>query len=413
MADVAVENGPGWVCGAAERRLADVLLPVLIADGDDKDLSQTERDESDRAVLLEQTEEGSPCILTLRCSPAPSAPPAAISSLLVVSEARTMEVYNHTGDYCGTGRGEREEAQTDSADRGPFYRKQLVLDPPSSCCEVKLLSLGGRSSVLVCRIVLGLRPPRPGPAPGPGPGPGIDLQRVQSLVEEMGSSLSPGAQSLMDMVQFQQQNQAGALSGFLPLLMGGGASSVLSRAADRNGPQPAQLRPPASARPPQNGAPRSDGSGSDSSPPGPKLTGLDTEKTVNSGRSGPVSHAQLAQMMSHFLNGQGRGQALSPAPELLPMLQSVCGQVTQLRLDDAEERSRSNGAWELDSAMERRLEQMERRLKEHIDRRLDALEQKLETALLSALSQGAAPGLTGGASEPPPPHTAQTPPVPQ
>ncbi|XP_078146900.1 ATPase PAAT [Centroberyx gerrardi] len=409
MVDIAVENGPGWVCGAAERRLADVLLPVHIADGDDKDLSRTERDESDRAVLLEQTEEGSPCILTLRCSPAPSdppAPPAAISSLLVVSEARTMEVYNQTGDYCGTGRGEREEAQTDSADRGPFYRKQLILDPPSSCCEVKLLSLGGRSSVLVCRIVLGLRPPCPGPAPGPG----IDLQRVQSLVEEMGSSLSPGAQSLMDMVQFQQQNQAGALSGFLPLLMGGGASSVLSRAADRNGPRPAQLRPPAAARPAQDGALRSDESGADSSPPGPKLTGLDTEKTVNSERSGPVSHAQLAQMMSHFLNGQGRGQALSPAPELLPMLQSVCGQVTQLRLDDAEERSRSNGAWELDSAMERRLEQMEQRLKEHIDRRLDALEQKLETALLSALGQGAAPGLTGGASEPP--RTAQTP-VPQ
>lgn len=44
---------------------------------------------------------------------------------------------------------------------------------------------------------------------------------------------------------------------------------------------------------------------------------------------------------------------------------------------------------ELDSAMERRLEEMERRLKEHVDRRLDALEQKLEKALLSALNQGA------------------------
>lgn len=42
---------------------------------------------------------------------------------------------------------------------------------------------------------------------------------------------------------------------------------------------------------------------------------------------------------------------------------------------------------ELDSAMERRLEEMERRLKEHVDRRLDALEQKLEKALLSALPQ--------------------------
>lgn len=41
--------------------------------------------------------------------------------------------------------------------------------------------------------------------PGPARGPGIDLQQVQSLVEEMGTSLSPGAQDLMDMVQFQQR----------------------------------------------------------------------------------------------------------------------------------------------------------------------------------------------------------------
>lgn len=42
---------------------------------------------------------------------------------------------------------------------------------------------------------------------------------------------------------------------------------------------------------------------------------------------------------------------------------------------------------ELDSTMERRLEEMERRLKEHVDRRLDALEQKLERTLLRVLPQ--------------------------
>lgn len=41
--------------------------------------------------------------------------------------------------------------------------------------------------------------------PGPALGPGIDMKQVQSLVNEMGTSLSPGAQNLMDMVQFQQQ----------------------------------------------------------------------------------------------------------------------------------------------------------------------------------------------------------------
>lgn len=58
-------------------------------------------------VLLEQQEDGDPCVLTLSCGPQP---PALISSLLVVSEARTMEVYAQTGDYCGTCRGERDHA---------------------------------------------------------------------------------------------------------------------------------------------------------------------------------------------------------------------------------------------------------------------------------------------------------------
>lgn len=55
-------------------------------------------------VLLERTEEGSTCILALCCSPSSN---AAISRLLVVSEARNMEIYNQSGEYCGTARGER------------------------------------------------------------------------------------------------------------------------------------------------------------------------------------------------------------------------------------------------------------------------------------------------------------------
>lgn len=65
---------------------------------------------------------------------------------------------------------------------------------------------------------------------------------------------------------------------------------------------------------------------------------------------GSVSHAQLVEMMSHFLKGQGHGPALSSDPELLPILQSVCGQVTQLRLDNAavgveKEKLMRNGTW--------------------------------------------------------------------
>lgn len=45
----------------------------------------------------------------------------------------------------------------------------------------------------------------PGAEFRPGPGTGIDLHRVQAMMQEMGTTLSPGAQNLMEMVQFQQK----------------------------------------------------------------------------------------------------------------------------------------------------------------------------------------------------------------
>ncbi|XP_032357752.1 ATPase PAAT [Etheostoma spectabile] len=411
MVDIAVKSGAAWVCCVQGHQLADVLLPVHIWNREDheEELSPPEGGKTNGGgpVLLERTEEGSPCVLTLHCTPRSS---TAISRLLVISEARTMEVYSQTGEYCGTVRGERgDNVQPDSSERGPFYKKQLILEHPSSACDVKLLSLGGRSSVLVCRVIVGLQQLQPCAARGPG----IDMQQVQCLVEEMGTSLSPGAQNLMDMVHFQQKNQSSSLGGFLPLLMGGGVFSALAQgatispAAVSKQPPPADSRPPVgSIRPADEAPPAQNGAmsnGSVACSPDLPLSGVNTEKITSSESGGPVSHAQMAEMMSHFLKGQGRG--LSSGPELLPMLQSLCGQVTKLRLDDAtvKEKMTRNGTWELDPAMERRLEEMERRLKEHVDRRLDALEQKLEKALLSALphvvlGQGAMGSGGGGAA---------------
>ncbi|XP_062270188.1 ATPase PAAT [Platichthys flesus] len=404
MVDVSLKSGAAWVCPPG-RHLADVLLPVHVRDGDEE-LGQSPGDQTNQPVLLQQTEDGCPCVLTLCCSSS-----AAISRLLVISEARTMELYNQIGEYCGTARGERDESvQPDSEDRGPFYRKQLILDLPSSACEVKLLSLAGRSSVLVCRVFVGLQRLQAGPVRGPG----IDMEQVQCLVEEMGTGLSPGAQNLMEMVHFQQKNQTSSLGGFLPLLMGGGALSLLARGANTppaavsNQNQSAESTPPLGFISPADGTPVSENGamsvGSTSSPDS-VLSDINTENSASGDDRSLVNHAHLAEMMSQFLKGQ-QGQALTSGPDFLPVLQSVCGQVTQLRLDDAaaeKERQMRNGSWELDSAMERRLEEMERRLKEHVDRRLDALEQKLEKALLSALplvalNQGGTSSSAGGAA---------------
>ncbi|XP_061564480.1 ATPase PAAT isoform X3 [Cololabis saira] len=403
MVDISVKSEAAWVCQTPGRRLADVLLPVNLGneDGDEEELGASVRkDTGGRAgpVLLERLEDGEPCVLTLRCSPTASSS-SSIRRLLLVTEARTMEVYDRAGEYCGTVRGTKDQSiQPDGADRGPFYRKQLTLQHPSSACDVKLLSLAGRGSVQVCSVVVGLQSLQPGPDRGPG----IDLQQVQSLVQEMGTSLSPAAQNLMDMVQHQQKNQTGSLGSFLPLLMGGGALSALAGglhappAGLRSQRQPADFTPADQTPPFQNGGTSEDSSAADLSP--------SSADTTSSEGGVPVSHAHLAEMASRFLKGRDHGHL---GPELLPMLQSVCGQVTQLRLDNAAEAEKErmeNGTWELDSAMERRLEEMERRLKEHVDRRLDALEQKLEKVLLSVLpmatlSHQAGVKSPGGASE--------------
>lgn len=44
----------------------------------------------------------------------------------------------------------------------------------------------------------------------PSLGSSIDLDRVQMIMESMGSKLSPGAQQLMDMVRCQQKVSRGA-----------------------------------------------------------------------------------------------------------------------------------------------------------------------------------------------------------
>ncbi|KAM9424413.1 ATPase PAAT isoform 2-T2 [Pholidichthys leucotaenia] len=384
MVDIDVKSEATWVCHSQ--------LPVYVTTA----IKDEEDDEVNEANWFS-------------CSSDSSA--AAIGRLLVISEARTMEVYDQTGEYCGTVRGTREDRTiTYSTDRGPFFRKQLILEQPSSACEAKLLSLGGRTSILVYQVVVGLQS-----CPNVVPGPGIDLQQVQSLVEEMGASLSPGAQNLMEMVQFQQKNQTASLGGFLPLLMSGGAFPSLMRGV---GPSPAaskmELQPADSSTvsllrllspPPESSIRAADlnssseneamSEGSSSSSPDLPLSGVSTNNTTSpSENDGPMSHTQLAEMMSHFLKGQNLGQK---NPEFLPLLQSVCGQVTQLRLDDTaeKEKMRRSEMWVLDSVMERRLEEMERRLKEHLDRRLDALEHKLDKLLLTPLNHGATNGSAG------------------
>ncbi len=73
-------------------------------------------------VCLERAEEGMPCVITLLCTPNSA---SVISSLQIVSEARTIEMYSLSGDYCGTCRG--EEVQRSHTDGYFFFTDSFLL----------------------------------------------------------------------------------------------------------------------------------------------------------------------------------------------------------------------------------------------------------------------------------------------
>ncbi|XP_059387920.1 ATPase PAAT-like [Carassius carassius] len=350
--DAVISARSSWLC-SSQKQLSDVLTTTQ--DNSPSDDCRFEHDRCD-PVCLERVEEGLPCVVTLLCTPNSA---SVISSLQVVSEARTIEVYSLSGEYCGTCRGEQvQKSHTDgSEEKRHFYRNHLVLEIPVASCEVKLLSLGGRSSVAIAHVGVGLEMLKDRQI-GPSIDPGIDLQRVQTMMEEMGTTLSPGAQNLMELVQCQQKNKSDMLNGFIPLLMGGRALSCLSRG------------------------------GGDSS-----------SAVAESGPNLPSGLGQLLNQIPGAMSATLSSETGTINTDLLPVLQSVCGQVTQLRLEEAISPERKkNGEREghvccagfekiLETVVEKRMDEMERRLKEHLDLRLDALQQRLEITLQQALSQ--------------------------
>nr|XP_015202052.1 PREDICTED: uncharacterized protein C10orf88 homolog [Lepisosteus oculatus] len=330
-------------------------------------------------VFLQQDPEDEmlPCELRLQCAPGSC---SDMAWLQVVSEARTMEVYCGS-EYCGTCRGERVSSLQINgvSDSISLYRKQLKLDSPSRSCEVKLLSLGGQKKVGISRIVVGVKPAGKLGSP-PCVGSSIDLQRVRAMMESMGTTLSPGAQNLMDMVQFQQENKPDVLGGFLPLLLGSGPLAALVKGGSESRStahtdlhtsrdiQCTDLLPAQESKSESADAPSIVNSTCIDKT---SATGEQQLPTVNTNSSEQI----YTDVISSFLNGQARRKQCSFSPELLPVLRFLC---MFLRQDHS-------CCCAVEQALQKRLEEMERRLMEHIDQRLSALQDSLESRVLSAL----------------------------
>uniref|UniRef100_A0A4W3HEX2 Chromosome 10 open reading frame 88 n=1 Tax=Callorhinchus milii TaxID=7868 RepID=A0A4W3HEX2_CALMI len=345
------------------------------------------------------------CVLYLQCSPQQ---PADIVFLELVSEAKTMEVYTEQ-EYCGTARGQRvDNLQTDSADDDILlYKKYFKLEYPVSSCELKLLSLGGKEKVRIGKILLGVKPASVKISRDfPPLGKSINLERVQTMMDSMGTKLSPGAQHLMNMVQFQQKvncilttltpvgnvtnslRMTDALTDVAPSHVSGKGNAVLIPKSEQPKEpkgivkcdnEPIQIY--------EGSSPSSETNSINETSCVSEDSVKDTEPILNGG--------DLKGLVSTFLCKQVNGQQNAFSSEMLPFLQNLCGQVNELRLEEKQiegykDRRRGGLGPRVQpfcSALEKHIiehmESMEKRLKDYIDHRINTMQADLDAKFVS------------------------------
>ncbi|XP_078291046.1 ATPase PAAT-like isoform X2 [Panthera onca] len=196
-------------CGALARSLHLTRAGVGAPDLDWEQLLAPPDPGQDLVILkrsLNSDQDENPCFLYLRCDPNGG---EEIVSIGVLSSARNMEVYLGE-EYCGTSRGKHVCSDLDNSEGEKIilYKKYLKLEFSTHACKIKLLSFGEKQCVFVSKVVVHMRRVSASSATSsPALGSRIDLRRVQTIMASMGSKLSPGAQQLMDVVRFQQQNR--------------------------------------------------------------------------------------------------------------------------------------------------------------------------------------------------------------
>ncbi|XP_037352828.1 ATPase PAAT [Talpa occidentalis] len=346
-----------------------------------------------------------PCCLFLRCDPRAGAEVAALG---VLSSARIMEVY--AGDeYCGTGRGEAARAGLESSEHEKIilYRKYLILESSTPDCKIKLLSFGDKQCVFVSKVVVHIRPVSVNPSPSfPALGSRIDLERVQTIMESMGSKLSPGAQQLMHMVRFQQQNRLPIGEQLQSVLGNAGCKHVIEAspsALDTSSSTPFPFRTGLTS-----GSLTEDFKaclGGSTQPPGggPRAPDLG-ERTVVPPRHSLLEN-DLQHAVSSLLPKKASDDSNVPSSDLLPFLQNLCSQVNHLRVgrdtpwQEALTKPREGVAAVpteekplcsyLENILSKNMELMEKKLTGYIDQRLCRLQEHLDNkiALLVDLVQ--------------------------
>ncbi|XP_034292277.1 ATPase PAAT isoform X1 [Pantherophis guttatus] len=393
-----------WKCPSD---LARVLCVVPAGEFDAEELSEPAANGQNVVVLEGEINDDGvvPCLLYLHCDPCGS---EEIVSLSIISEARNMEVYLDD-EYYGTGRGERAFTvkHGSNGDQVSLYKKYLKLECSTVSCKIKLLSISEKQRVLINKIIVQVQSTCAKTGPSVTLGSGIDLDKVQTIMESMGSKLSPGAQQLLDMVRFQQKNGI-SFGGKLQTILGGNGF-VYGKKHPIDGLKEA-----------------SDFERLDHLSNGPSL--LKTNLVAKTVSEDLNAHSKITKQVtgnifelpglqpctvhsesdckgllaSFFQEQRSENSNIPNSTLLLPLLQTVCGQVDHLSIDEKDKccekkfASQKDGIQTvgleqqhiclyLEKFMSKRIDLTEKRLMDYIDLRMQKLQEHIDNKLAAVM----------------------------
>uniref|UniRef100_A0A8C3H3N8 Uncharacterized protein n=1 Tax=Corvus moneduloides TaxID=1196302 RepID=A0A8C3H3N8_CORMO len=266
---------------------------------------------------------------------------------------------------------------------------------------------------------------QPGTEPRRTPGAGllsfgssIDLDRVQTIMESMGSKLSPGAQQLMDMVRCQQKNSF-PLGDKLSWILGKNSDFGGDLAIDglHSAALQSSLSPSASEPLPVKNHLTSEALYKDlritrdlNSEVPERGNILDSERLPTQQNAVDLRNDLKAVGSLQVQEQAGETPNVANPQVLLPFLQNLCTQVNHLRLKDGErhlgkravakeESVQSVGVEQqpicsyLEKIISKNLDLMERKLMDYIDCRMQALQTHIDNKmfLLMDLVQNSKP----------------------
>ncbi|KAM7103131.1 ATPase PAAT [Ciconia maguari] len=373
---------------------------------------------STEAVVVERRAGGgseAPCVLHLECRPAGA---GEMVSVGILSEARNMEVYVGE-EYCGTGRGEslgaaRPPGETEKV---TLYKKYLKFECPATSCRIKLLSIGEKQRVLISKITVEVKTVSAKLATDvPSLGSSIDLDRVQTIMESMGSKLSPGAQQLMDMVRCQQKNSL-PLGDKLNWIFGknsdfggdraidGLRSAAIQTSLDQSASEPLPVKNHLTSETVCEDLSR------DLNMQAPERGNTSDSERLTTQQNRVDLRNDFKVMGSLHMQEQVNETTSVANPQvLLPFLQNLCSQVNHLRLKDGDKHFGKNAVTKeegiqcvgveqqpicsyLEKMISKNMDLMERKLMDYIDRQIQALQTHIDNkmVLLMDLVQNSKP----------------------